>query len=703
MKRLASYENTYPTKNSALSAPLPILYPNNTPVQAFYRYMLTFMPELDSHNVYKIFTTIQKLKLEFFNHLRRTNILDTEKSFPWNLPPKLPPAPLIPSAKSLLKNEDSITSTSIWSVLSSTLSINQSTTTTLPPVAADDKELLKEIEQLANIRKKRNIFSDILASATGLSTQSQMDSVMEFEKSLKLQEDHTSSRVLNITKSTDMLLQNVQNISSDLSKILKDESNMLSDVHYLIANQSAIGEKFTLLLDTLAASTTYQAKFANIILELNILQASIYKIENVLQSIISGIVDVTIIDANTLYTLLGTNTLKSLSTSASHLTYDPNSDTYIINYVIDSLSPPYSIYRIQTIPVYMDNTAYDLNVMDLVATNPVADIIYLTPILNQCTQQSFDYICKQSSVIILHNNSYCELELIQSYLKPDIMNFPTCVDKFRPTVPAHTQSYLFKPNYISLTSTITDTANISCNASVIDTIPIKIGSNIIKTINKQSCTLHTSHISIYIPRKMQEIYTTGTLIPDSIMESIADLDQYLLDANNMTYGYLDTQRILKNLSEEHYLLNNDVYSLNNHVKRLLDIRENAQFKPLDIDFTRLDSPSNYLSYIFWGMVIIVICMLLFCCTTCFSTIRSACCIAIWPFQFCCKILGICANFREYYANLPSAPTQNILCQTSETEKQKQWNKNSSTPNNLTYPSSENPQFHLGTNLHQIPY
>ena len=59
------------------------------------------------------------------------------------------------------------------------------------------------------------------------------------------------------------------------------------------------------------------------------------------------------------------------------------------------------------------------------------------------------------------------------------------------------------------------------------------------------------------------------------------------------------------------------------------------------------------------MVIIVICMPLFCCTTCFSTIRSACCIAIWPFQFCCKILGICANFREYYANLPSAPTQNI--------------------------------------------
>ena len=177
------------------------------------------MPELDSHNIYKIFTTIQKLKLEFFNHLRRTNILDTEKSFPWNLPPQLPPAPLIPSTKSLLNNQDSTTSTSIWSALSSTLAINHSTYTTLPPVTADDEELLKEIEQLANIKKKRNIFSDILASATGLSTQSQMASVMEFEKSLKLQEDHTTSQVLNITKSTDMLLQNVQNISSDLSKM----------------------------------------------------------------------------------------------------------------------------------------------------------------------------------------------------------------------------------------------------------------------------------------------------------------------------------------------------------------------------------------------------------------------------------------------------------------------------------------------------
>ena len=646
VQRLSAYIHTDSARTARLTVPLPILFKNTSKPEFYFKFLLSFLPDLDESTTFKIFSTIQRVKTDFYNNLVKLNVINSTKIAHTHTQPILPtPKPKLGVFKTLLENNNSSIlfeefKLSFEPTILPTTSTTTSTTTTVRTIATnrptrfmptfgpvDSKahlyQLTLPITDIIRPRQKRNIFSDILSSATGLATQTEVSSMVQFEKNLRMQEQNIETQVLNITKATDDLLHNVQTIGLDLTKILKDEKSIFSDIHTLVANQTDIANQLKMIIDTITTASKYQSKFTNILLEINILQASVLKLKSIINSLVTQTVDIGFLDMVNTNSHLGEYAVKSLSSADAIVYYNADTDNYEINYVISDLSSTYSIYKLSSIPLYMESVPYALKINKWIATNLVGDVIFLTNYLDQCINTGSDKICKLPEVNILHNQTSCELQIVQTLLHPENVNLNSCTDKFRPTEDDDIQSFLYKGSFISLSSSIQDMAFLSCNSIIVENYTIDIGSNFINISNKQSCVLHTSIITIYIKHQPNEFTVTANLIPESITNSINELDNYLTDNLNLTYSYMDTRNLLKNLTAEHLLLNSDVYTLNNHVDRLLGIKENNKFQPLSLDFEDPSSPSNTLKFVFWAVIVFGVMLLVFMCTSCFSTIKTA--------------------------------------------------------------------------------
>ena len=671
INRLSDYETGLSNQRSTITLPLPVLFPQGTQAQSFYQYLETFIPHLIQEDIFKLLSTITNLKIAFYNGLEASNLINFS-SKPMNiLPPRLtndsmplgtyiyiptvdreistpePPLPS-PAALAATTSPSTITPTTY-----------KSTSPNLSPSIRRNLDILRELqltttpsphtltpEPSTSHRRKRNVFTDLLSSATGLSTQEQMNRVVDFEKELESKELATETQLVNVSDTNNRIVQDIRTMSMDINKLLTDEAPIVESMHKLISTQDSILNKFRVSLTALDATAKYAAKFSNIILDLQVLAMSTNRLTSIIQSFIHNTVDVNLINTNDLQTYLGHNMMTSLSLGNSYLLYNTSTNSYIVHYITYALDQPYKLYNILTIPMYVAGRPLEMKTGKLFAINKVNDYIHMDTHFSQCTAIGQNFICKPQSLPIQRKSNSCEIQIIANFLDPTVKNRSLCADKFRPIETQNYQRYITKPTFISITSPYVDSLSVICNNTIVSTEPIYTGSNFILKTGKLGCTLVTSSTIMKIPSPSVDTSSTFSTKEIDILKSLANLDEYLKAEFNLSYGYQESTELLKNLSNSHLLVNNDIYELNKHINRLQEIQVSAQFQPFKVEWTDLSSPSNYLAYIFWILTIIILIGTIFCCVSCYTSIATATKIVCTPFRLLYFLINKCIKYSK---------------------------------------------------------
>ena len=441
-------------------------------------------------------------------------------------------------------------------------------------------------------------------------------------------------------------MKDIRDMTLDINKLLTDETPIIDDMQTLITNQESLLEKFKITLTALDATAKYSAKFSNIILDLHVLGISTGRLYNAVKSFVDNTVDFTLINTNTLQAYLGQHTFHSLSISTSYVLYNATQDSYTIMFETYALTQPFQLYKILTIPLFMNQIPYSLTGEKLIAINKVGDVIKLDEYIDQCHKTGSDYICDPQSIPIQINYTSCDLQILNYKINPNNLNLSLCTDKFRPSTPKYQQYYIIKDNFVSITSTYKDTAQVLCNNTITDMINLNIGSTYITFQDKIGCTLTTKTTVIILPTEQVRMSTKYPSDDLAILQTIEDLDNYIKTSFNLSFGYQEAVIMLKNMTSNHLLVNSDIYTLNDHVHRLQDTQNSAAFKPFQVNWANIDSPENYLTIIFWAITIITLAGLLFCCVSCYSSVATATKCLCTPCTLSFKLVKICYNHSK---------------------------------------------------------
>ncbi len=460
-------------------------------------------------------------------------------------------------------------------------------------------------------RAKRSGF---LTNTFGIVTQDDLVDLYRQEMLLDNREDTMERQISNVTSQTNTLLVNYKAMASDLTNIALTEKNMMNYIDDLMKSEIDSTKKLESIARTLDRLSVMSSEYSSINLQITLLIHSIEKMHTLVQSGLSGTLDVAQFPVDLLH-MYSPNSLRIAAQFTSvEFTYER--DGYYIRLRLPQLSEPFKMYSIRSIPVYQRDTWVTINLDDSIVINNVADVLVGNKIEKICEQRENYFICSPSDLTIRHSAVTCSSQLVNA-LTDSTPDLSEC--KFdRIQLRADDQYGLVTQGAISISSMFTDKLEYIClTEAESKSVDVPIGFSIHKL--SPNCVYETSKLTIYNPPEFKK----AQLIQDNDLEidliaALSELETLLDDvleddAANVT----GMQSTLARYEQEQSASIVTYEQLRKDLKQTQEIKQLGTYNPTKIDIKMPLHQKHWLAGTFWVVTVLVLITCCGCCCRCF--------------------------------------------------------------------------------------
>jgi len=201
------------------------------------------------------------------------------------------------------------------------------------------------------------------------------------------------------------------------------------------------------------------------------------------------------------------------------------------------------------------------------------------------------------------------------------------------------QMYIIKGQSLVLASPNNDTITSECKVKT-DEINAKVKEGVNTIILKPGCHYETSQLIVHTVHKVEQLQNVIEFDEIDAVNTLASLDELLEEGyppgNNMSVIRKQLQKYNDSLIENRHT----VESLRKTLSTVDKIHQIAEFDPMTLDFSEPLATSNWITAIFWTLVLLVVAIIIYAsyrrcptpCTNCmvvpFIVLKHMCCVCV---------------------------------------------------------------------------
>lgn len=558
--------------------------------------------------------------------------------------------------------------------------VETSSSTISPDISTTEKqfETLEEIKQFyrnqANNRIQRQKRSGFWTKVFGIATSDDMVEAYKNEVDVAMREDAVEKGMAEARTKTNELLRNYKSMAIDLQKVESQEKKLFEYVDQIVRAETDSLKKLELLAKSIDRITIMSSEYQNLNLQTILLIHTIEKTHILIQSAITGNVDVAQLPADLLQ-MYNPNHLQT-ALSSTHVEFIYGKNGYAIKLRIPELTDPFVMYDIISLPIYIKNHWTTMNLKRNLIVNSVQDVlVHDSPLSTICEMGNDYYLCDPTEIVIRHSQNTCELDIISAVSDPQPKYMNCEFDSIK--LKAEDQYALIVRGNLSISSMEDDELHYICQNPADSRVKtVKAGFSIHETV--KGCVYETSKLTIYNgPEKtiLKEYKDTDTEL--DILNALSTLETLLDEAIISDYSNTtNVETIVKQYEKVQKETEVTYEKLKSDIKIAQEVKQLGEYTPLKIDLRAPAQQSNWLTGTFWLAIVIFFLMLLGCtcriCPNCFPMLWksiSMCCIGYYYsirtcMQGCCKPMETAASHEANAAEpfeivhmLPQAPVR----------------------------------------------
>lgn len=465
-------------------------------------------------------------------------------------------------------------------------------------------------------RTKRS-WGTFWGSTFALATQEDMTKVLEHELSMGDNELKLSKSLWNITITNSQLINSLKAVTAGVDKLVHEEQTIFSQIDSLFESEEKQLEQLNDLISMVDKTTTLISDYQMIQLQISLLIHLTDKVKALVSAILTHTVDVTQIPLSIFKPHLQDN-LKITLRLANYKLKQTDKGT-VLNVQIPVLSNPFFMYTFNVLPVKMNDTWYQAITPIDIAVNAVNDIIDTQDTIKKCTRVHDDYACYPKHVRIyklsglvaadqgntlpsLRSKPLCAAQTLHMILNPsNNKDMPCGMEIFHVL---KQQKYVQMGRKLLLASPISDTLKSECKRKTDDANqPVKIGLNTL--LIKKDCHYETSQLVIHSVNSIEKIDEITDFAEIDTVNAISSLDslleQSIPSVGNMSLIRQKLQKYNDSLTEN----KNTVENLSKTLASIEQLNQITQFDPTTLNFNQPLATSNWVTFIFWTLVLLV--------------------------------------------------------------------------------------------------
>ncbi len=281
----------------------------------------------------------------------------------------------------------------------------------------------------------------------------------------------------------------------DLQKVESQENKLFEYVDQIVKAETDSLKKLELLAKSIDRITIMSSEYQNLNLQTILLIHTIEKTHILIQSAMTGNVDVVQLPADLLQLYNPNNLQTSLSSTHVEFIYGKDGYGYAIKLRIPELTDPFVMYDIISLPIYVKNHWTTMSLKRNLIVNSVQDVlVHDGPLSTICEQGSDYYLCNPTEIVIRHSQNTCELDIISANTDPQPKYMNCEFDSIK--LKADVQYSLIVRGNLSISSMEDDELhNICKNPADSRLKQIKAGFSIHETV--KGCVYETSKLTVY--------------------------------------------------------------------------------------------------------------------------------------------------------------------------------------------------------------
>ena len=525
-------------------------------------------------------------------------------------------------------------------------------------------------------RTKRS-WGGFWGSAFALATQEDMNKVLQHEMDISDNERKMSDSLFNITLTNSQLLSSLKSVTAGIDKLVNEEQTIFTQIDTLFESEEKYIEQLNDLINMVDKSTTLISDYQTIQLQISLLIHLTEKVKALVSAILTHTVDITQIPLTVFKPHLQDN-LKITLRLATYKLKQTEKGT-VLNVQMPVLSNPYFMYVFKMLPVRLNDTWYRAATPMDIAVNSVNEIIDTQDTIKRCTRVHNDYACdpkhvriyklnglitadKNNTLPSLRSKVLCAAQTLHMILNFQLYQTPSTnkaipcgMEIFR--VLGH-QFYILRGKTMLLASPIDDYLTSEChNGMKDDKQKIKIGLNTL--FIKAYCQYETSQLVIHSVNQIDKLDKIAEFDEIDTVNAISSLDSLLEQSiptvGNMSVIRQQLQKYNQSITENR----NTVESLSKTLATIDKLNQITEFDPTQLNFSQPFATSNWVTFIFWALVLLIISIIAYasykkCPTKCTN------CMVV-PFLVLKHMCCVCANVVQQaaHASYSSAPQADI--------------------------------------------
>jgi hypothetical protein len=482
-----------------------------------------------------------------------------------------------------------------------------------------------------------------------LATTDDLQNIQQHEMKISEHEMSLGMALQNITNTNNDLFNSLTKITSSVSALTQSEEDLFTEIHTILQHEDNNLQALQTLTKTLDKTTSLTIQYINIQTQTTLLIHSIQKTQSLITASLTNTLDTTQIPTNTLRQFLPQNMQLSMTLVKSQFIYDTSGHSIL--HKIPQLSSPFTLYYIQTLPIFSKDIWSEVNTSPYIVINTAHEQLSYEKVAALCLLQKSSYICEPDIISIKYTPAQdCQYSLYKSQIEK-VSNFSSC--KYEKLSKMQSQKQIFKNNYIILASVESDDLNYICPSTQNYVRKISKGINFF-TMDR-NCRYETKYIHFSNPLYNSPISSyEADLTELSLAESLNSIDTLLEDYSSDSSNYTQLSSLLneyKGKLDDH---DKTITQLKTQIDHVQVINAIKQYSPTNLGFNDLKHSNLYITILFWTVAFIIFIMIL----TVINKLFPACmCFLIkLPFQLTFELMNqLIAKCRR---QTPRPPTNN---------------------------------------------
>jgi hypothetical protein len=504
-------------------------------------------------------------------------------------------------------------------------------------------------------RPKRS-WGGFWGDALSLATQEDMNKVLEHELSIGDNELKLSKSLWNITITNSQMISSLKTVTSGISKLVTEEQSIFDQIDEIMGTEEKYLTQMNDLLNMVDRSVALVADYQMIQLQVSLLIHLTDKVKSLVTAILTNTVDVTQIPLTLFKSHLQDNLKTTLRLAQYKLLYSAQGT--VLNIHLPVLSNPYYMYTFRIIPFYLDGTWYQPITPKDIAINAINEVLDVQETRKKCTQVNDDLACDSEHARVYkfsglaaaedtkklpkyRSELLCAIRTLKNIENPATNTPYPCGLELYYTLDE--QKYIFKGNKLMLASPVSDMLTSQCENSKENTVQ-KIHKSLNTLTVNENCHYETSQMVIHRIEKLQNLEKIADFDELDTVKAVSNLDNLLEQSFTTVRNMSLIRQQLKKYNTSLVQNKHTVEELSKTLSIVDSIHQITKFDPTTIDLSQPFATSNWITAIFWTLVLLVIAIIIYgsyqrCpskCTSCFAIpliiIKHMCCACIQVVQ-----------------------------------------------------------------------